>query len=57
MEDPKQIARWFETGTLGSFSMSLMQLIQKADTLNKAKLKLIYPEYVEAEKIWFNGEY
>jgi hypothetical protein len=30
---------------------------QKADNGNKAKIGSVYPEYIEAYNIWFQGEY
>lgn len=50
------IAKYYRAGTLGSFGMALFELIQKADEFEKAKLAIIYPEYVIAYKIWFNGD-
>ena len=56
-DKPIDIARWYEAGTLGSFSMALMDLIGKADIENRLKLWLLFPEYMEAYDIWFKGEY
>lgn len=54
---PKEIARFYNLGTLGSFSMKLMDLIGNADEGNKANIKKGFPEYIEAHKLWFKGEY
>lgn len=54
---PKEIARFYEAGTLGSFSTKLMDLIGYADTINKAKIAIAFPEYVQAYELWFKGEY
>jgi len=54
---PKEIAQYYNAGTLGSFSTALFELIMKADENNKLKLSIVYPEYVEAYYIWFNGNY
>ena len=54
---PKDIAKYYEAGVLGSFSMALMDLFDKADTDNKRRLSVAFPEYAEAYRIWFKGEY
>ena len=35
MNDPKQIAKWYEARALGSFAMALMDLFGKADIENQ----------------------
>ena len=50
---PKEIAIFYEKRALGSFSTKLMDLIGNADTLNKARIGIAFPEYVEAHNIWF----
>ena len=55
--EPTDIARYYNAGTLGGFSTALMDLIGRADTDNKYKLSLVFPEYIEAYKLWFKGEY
>lgn len=57
MNDPKQIAKWYEARALGSFAMALMDLFGKADIENQARLAIAFPEYAEAWKIWYKGEY
>ncbi len=52
-----EIALYYENGTLGSFSTTLMNLIAKADVVNKQKLEQVFPEYVEAYYLWYNGTY
>ena len=54
---PQDIALYYNRGTLGSFSQSLMDLFCRADSQNKIKLGVAYPEYYEAYYLWFNGEY
>jgi len=59
-DSPKDIARYYEAGVpgvLGSFSMALMDLFVKAVVDNKRRLSVAFPEYAEAYKIWFKGEY
>ena len=56
-DSPKDIARFYEAGVLGSFSMALMDLFGKADKDNKIRLSIAFPEYAEAYRIWFRGEY
>ena len=56
-DNPKDIARYYEAGALGSFSTSLMDLFGKADIENKRRLSVAFPEYAEAYRIWFKGEY
>ena len=56
-DSPKDIARYYEAGVLGSFSTSLMDLFGKADIENKRRLSVAFPEYAEAYRIWFKGEY
>jgi hypothetical protein len=51
------IALWYDCRTLGSFETALMDLIDKADRENKAKIAICFPEYVEAYNLWFNGSY
>jgi len=57
MEESKDIARYYNLGTLGSFGMALMDLICKADIENKLKIGMVYPEYLEAHNLWFRGDY
>lgn len=52
----KEIAQYYRAGTLGSFSTGLMDLIGKADVENRVKLAVVYPEYLHAHMIWFNGD-
>jgi len=52
---PKKIARYYEAGTLGSFSTTLMDLIGKADYNHKLKIKIIFPEYVEAYDLYISN--
>jgi len=54
---PEQIAKYYNSKALGSFSTALMDLIGKADLENRAKISMSFPEYVEAWNIWFRGEY
>jgi len=51
---PNEIAKYYEAGTLGSFSTGLMQLFMKADNQNKQKLAISFPEYYEAYNLWFH---
>ena len=51
---PNEIAYFYEKGTLGGFSTSLMNLICKADPINKARIQIAFPEYIEAYELWFN---
>jgi len=53
----EEIARYYESGSLGSFSTALIDLIQKADSTNKQKIKLAFPEYIEAWNIWYTQSY
>lgn len=41
---------WFNMGGYrpGSFTMSLIETIVRADKQNRAKLRQVYPEYVDA---------
>ena len=57
MDEPKDIAMYYNRGTLGSFGMALMDLFGKADTQNKMKLEYSFPEYAEAHRLWFKGQY
>ena len=57
MNDPKQIAKWYEARVLGSFAMALMDLFGKADIESQARLAIAFPEYAEAWKIWYKGAY
>ena len=50
---PKEIAYFYEAGSLGSFSTALMNLFCKANTSNKARLAAAFPEYAEAYRLWF----
>ncbi len=50
---PKEIAYFYATGGLGSFRTGVMDLIGKADTINRDKIALAFPEYIEAYKLWF----
>lgn len=50
---PEEIARYYENNSLGSFSTMLMDLIGKADYINRDKINQIFPEYIEAYKIWY----
>jgi len=50
---PKEIAYYYELGTLGSFSMTLMDLFGKADTGNQFRLASAFPEYYEAYLLWY----
>ena len=50
---PEEIAHYYEVGTLGSFSTGLMNLFCKADTLNKVRLGIAFPEYEESYSLWF----
>ena len=50
---PQEIAYYYETKTLGSFSTSLMDLFGKADTENKLRLSTAFPEYFEAYNLWY----
>jgi len=52
----EEIAEYYENETLGSFSTALMDLICKADLINQMKIEVVFPEYIEAYKIWFNKE-
>ena len=45
LNDPK--ADWF--------GAQLLKLIAKADIHNRSKLRLAFPEYVEAYERWYNG--
>ena len=50
---PEEIAHYYEVGTLGSFSTGLMDLFNKADTMNRIRLGIVFPEYKEAYRLWF----
>ena len=52
--DPKEIAYYYEAGTLGSFSTKLMDLICAADIPNKDRIAKAFPEYIEAYYLWFH---
>ena len=39
------------------FGVKLIELIAKADTDNRQKLSMGFPQYVQAYKIWFTKEY
>jgi hypothetical protein len=55
MQDtPENIVKYYEAGTLGSFSTALLELFMKADEVNKLKLSLAFPEHYEAYKLWYN---
>jgi hypothetical protein len=54
MQDtPENIVKYYEAGTLGSFSTALLELFMKADGENKLKLSLVFPEHYEAYKLYF----
>lgn len=55
-DSPKDVARYYELGALGSFSTSLMDLFDKADIENKRRLSVAFPEYAEAYRIWLKGD-
>ena len=38
------------------FSAHLIRLIAKADRENRARLRKVFPEYVEAYESWHRGE-
>jgi len=57
MEEARVIASRYDKGTLGSFSMALMDLFGKADETNKIKLGIGFPEYRVAHHLWFIGDY
>ena len=50
---PTEIAYYYETGNLGSFSKKLMDLFSCADTNNKLRLSIAFPEYAEAYELWY----
>jgi len=52
---PEEIVKYYNVGTLGSFSTALFELFMKADNSNRFKLALSFPEYHEAYKLWFMG--
>ena len=56
-DSSKDIAKCYEAGVLGSFSTALMDLFGRADIDNRIRLSIAFPEYAEAYKIWFKGEY
>jgi len=51
---PNEIVKYYEIGSLGSFSTSLFELFMKADNTNKLKLAFSFPEYYEAYQLWFH---
>ena len=55
--EPMDIARYYEEGTLGSFSMKLMDLFGIADLENRKRLKKSFPNHGKGWMIWFKGEY
>jgi len=55
--EPEEIAGYYESGSLGSFSTALMNLICKADSVNRQRIESAFPEYIEAYNIWYNQSY
>jgi len=51
---PKEIAMYYNSGTLGSFSTKLMDLFGIADLGNRAVLAAAFPLYAEAWELWFH---
>jgi len=51
---PQEIAFYYEKGTLGGFSTKLMDTICIADTFNRNRIKLAFPEYIRAYELWFS---
>jgi len=45
-----------KTRTAGGFMTQLFQLIQKADSDNKARIRMGFPNEVEAMELWNNAE-
>lgn len=56
-EEEEIILDWDgRTGKRGSFETSLMDTINKADGINLAKLRTIYPVHVRAHERWAHEE-
>lgn len=54
-EAREQIKEW-QRGESTSFMCKLIDLISKADSNNRHRLKIAFPEIVEAWEEWFYGE-
>ncbi len=48
-----EIADYYEKGSLGSFGTALMDLFGKADSENKVRLAISFPNHYEAYNLWF----
>jgi hypothetical protein len=52
---PEKIVKYYNAGTLGSFSTALFELFFKADSHNQMKLGEAFPEYFEAYILYMRG--
>lgn len=52
--DPHDMARYYNSGTLGSFSTKLIELFTYADLSNQATLRQAFPIHWEAYQLWFH---
>ena len=53
----KKIIKLYESGKLGGFGTALFELIARAEIKNQRKLGKVFPEYLDAYRVWINSGY